>query len=86
LDQALLDFAEACGRCGITAIRTVGRGAFPQLTYSWDGYLPLDLVAVRPPGHFTTLEFDRPCEQILNTYRWMQQLGSGWMELPVAPG
>jgi hypothetical protein len=72
LPESFLRFAEACGRCGITAIRTVGRGAFPQLAYSWDGYLPLDLVRERPAGYFTTIEFDHPFEQILETYRILQ--------------
>ena len=69
LDDRILDFATACGECGVTAIRTVGRGAFPQLAYSWDGQIPLDLVAERPAGHFTTIEFDDPYGQILETSR-----------------
>ena len=63
-----------CGACGVTAIRTIGRGAFPQLAYSWDGFLPLDLVRQRPSGHFTTIEFDTPFEQILETYQMLQGL------------
>lgn len=51
-------FAEAAGKAGVTAIRSLGRAAFPQLAYSWDGLLPLDMGHVRPPGHFATLEFD----------------------------
>ncbi len=68
LSERDLKFAEACGACGVTAIRCVGRGAFPQLAYSWDGLIPPDLVHRRPPGHFTTIEFDKPFDQILETY------------------
>ena len=53
----------------MTAIRVVGRGAFPQLAYSWDGLLPLDLVRRRPAGHFTTIEFDKPFDAMMETYR-----------------
>ena len=73
LTEAFLHFAEACGARGITAIRTVGRGAFPQLAYSWDGLIPLDLVRTRPPGYFATIEFDRPYDEMLDTYRQMLQ-------------
>jgi hypothetical protein len=69
LTKDFLDFAAACGTRGVTAIRIVGRGAFPQLAYSWDGLLPLDLVGRRPPGHFTTIEFDSPFEEMMQTYR-----------------
>jgi hypothetical protein len=72
LDDRFLDFATDCGECGVTAIRTVGRGAFPQLAYSWDGQIPLDLVAERPAGHFTTIEFDDPYDQILETSRLLE--------------
>lgn len=72
LDERFLHFAEACGRRGVTAIRTVGRGAFPQLSHSWDGFIPLDLVRRRPAGRFTTIEFDAPYEQMLATFRLMQ--------------
>lgn len=51
-------FADAAGAAGVTAIRPLGRAAFPQLAYSWDGLLPLDVAYVRPAGHFTTIEFD----------------------------
>lgn len=68
LSQEFLRFSEAFGQRGVTAIRSLGRGAFPQLAYSWDGYLPLDLVKRRPEGHFTTIEFDRPFDQVLDTY------------------
>jgi hypothetical protein len=54
----VLTFAQAAGACGVTAVRSLGRAAFPQLAYSWDGLLPLDVGHVRPAGHFTTVEFD----------------------------
>ena len=57
LDEERLEpFSEAVGARGVTAIRTLGRGAFPQLAYSWDGLLPLDVCHLRPPGYFTTIE------------------------------
>lgn len=62
-----LAFAEAVGRCGITALRTVGRAAFPGLAYSWDGLLPCDLISRRPAGHYTTIEFDDALAQIEET-------------------
>jgi hypothetical protein len=68
LTKSFLDFAAACGARGVTAIRIVGRGAFPQLAHSWDGFLPLDLVGRRPPGYFTTIEFDSPFEEMMRTY------------------
>jgi hypothetical protein len=68
LSERDLKFAEACGRRGVTAIRCIGRGAFPQLAYSWDGLIPMDLSHRRPGGYFTTIEFERPYEQILETY------------------
>ncbi len=71
LEDGFLQFAAECGACGVTAIRTVGRGAFPQLAYSWDGWIPRDLIGERPPGYFCTIEFDQPYEQILSTYRLM---------------
>ena len=73
LDPRLLRYAEALGEVGVTSIRTVGRGAFPQLAYSWDGLLPLDLIARRQRGHFTALEFDEPWLQIYETYRMIRQ-------------
>jgi hypothetical protein len=54
----LQPFADAAGAAGVTALRRLGRAAFPQLAYSWDGLLPLDVAYVRPAGHFTTIEFD----------------------------
>ncbi len=68
LTRSFLDFATACGERGVTAIRVVGRGAFPRPAYSWDGFLPLDLVGRRPPGYFTTIEFDAPFEEMMQTY------------------
>lgn len=62
-------FVEAIGERGITGIRTIGRGAFPQLAYSWDGYLPLDLSLERRPGYFTSVEFENTYQQILDTYQ-----------------
>ena len=78
MDERFLAFAEACGARGVTAIRTVGRGAFPQLAYSWDGLIPLDLVAPRAPGRFTTVEFDDPAQnaaQMLETYALFVEAG-----------
>jgi hypothetical protein len=69
LADSFLQFATACAARGVTAIRCVGRGAFPQLAYSWDGLLPLDLLCRRPEGWFTTIEFDRPYDEMLATYR-----------------
>jgi hypothetical protein len=76
LTERFLQFAERCGACGVTAIRTVGRGAFPQLAYSWDGLIPQDLVRRRAAGRFTTIEFDHPYDQIVETYRMMLQQGA----------
>jgi hypothetical protein len=52
----VLALAQRAGACGVTAIRRLGRAAFPQLAYSWDGYLPLDLSNDRPAGYFSTVE------------------------------
>jgi hypothetical protein len=69
-DQAL-EFAEAAGACGVTAVRSLGRATLPQLAYSWDGLLPLDLGCLRPEGHFTTVEFDDPAaEMAASLERW----------------
>jgi hypothetical protein len=73
IDPRLLRYAEALGAVGVTSIRTVGLGAFPQLAYSWDGLLPLDLTAKRQRGHFTALEFGEPWAQIYETYRWIRR-------------
>jgi hypothetical protein len=69
LTRQFLDFATACGSRGVTSIRIAGRGAFPRLAYSWDGMLPLDLVGRRPPGYFTTIDFDTPFDEMMQTYR-----------------
>jgi len=75
VNKRFMDFAAACGSRGVTAIRTVGRGAFPQLAYSWDGYLPLDLVCSREKGYFTTIEFQKPIDEIYTTYHfWLEQI------------
>jgi hypothetical protein len=64
-DGRLEPFAHAVGACGVTALRGLGRGAFPQLAWSWDGLLPLDVCSLRPAGHFTTIEPDQPVTSIL---------------------
>lgn len=72
----VLEFAEAAGACGITAIRNLGRAAFPQLAYSWDGLLPLDMGWLRPAGHFTTIEFDDLTQELAATAtHWRQAFG-----------
>ncbi|MGD8792421.1 MAG: acyl-CoA reductase [Anaerolineae bacterium] len=76
LTEDFLRFAEACGARGVTALRTVGRGAFPQLAYSWDGLIPLDLVRSRPAGYFTTIEFDAPYDELAATYRLFVERGA----------
>jgi hypothetical protein len=73
IDSRLLRYAEALGAVGVTGIRTVGRGAFPQLAYSWDGLIPLDLTVRRQKGYFTALEFEEPWVQIHETYRLVRQ-------------
>ena len=73
IDPRLLRYAEALGAVGVTGIRTVGRGAFPQLAYSWDGLIPLDLTVKRQKGYFTALEFDEPWMQIHETHRLVRQ-------------
>jgi hypothetical protein len=62
-------FADLLGKRGITAIRSIGRGPFPQMAYSWDGYLPVDLSADRSSGYFTTVEFENNYQQIIDTYQ-----------------
>jgi hypothetical protein len=61
-------FAESIGECGVTSIRTVGQGPFPQLAYSWDGYLPQSLAISYPQGRFTTVEFENTLSQIIQNY------------------
>jgi len=63
-------FVASLGRIGVTGIRTIGRGPFPQLAYSWDGYLPQDFCMTRPNGYFTTVEFENTYQQILDTYEY----------------
>jgi hypothetical protein len=73
-------FVDAIGKRGVTGVRTIGRGPFPQLAYSWDGYLPLDLSLDRPPGRFTTVEFENTYHQILETYQiYASRSGLGLM-------
>ncbi len=74
IDPRLLSYAQALGSVGITGIRTAGRGAFPQLAYSWDGFIPLDLTTNRTKGYFTALEFDQPWAQIYETYDLVRQI------------
>ena len=69
LSRQFLRFAGACGKQGVTSIKMVGSAAFPRPAYSWDGLLPLDLVGRRPAGYFTTVEFDSPFEEMMETYR-----------------
>jgi hypothetical protein len=76
LSSHFLEFASACAQCGITGIRTVGRAAFPQLSHSWDGWIPLDLVRDRVDGYFSSIEFDRPMDEILHTYSMLMQRGA----------
>ena len=68
-NRELLVFAQACAQKGITAIRSLGRGAFPQLAYSWDGLLPLDFVSTRSAGYFSTIEFNDLYSEVSQTYR-----------------
>jgi len=69
-----LEFLHKCALCGITAIRSVGRGAFPQLAYSWDGLIPLDLSSRREAGYFSTIEFEKPFEQIVETFHSLRDI------------
>jgi hypothetical protein len=61
-------FVDSVGECGVTSIRTVGQGPFPQLAYSWDGYLPQCLAISYPGGRFTTIEFENNLSQILQNH------------------
>lgn len=49
-------FAAAAGAAGVTALRALGQAAFPQLAFSWDGYLPQDAAYLRTAGHWTGVE------------------------------
>jgi len=62
--ESLPALAEAAGARGVTAVRSLGRAAFPGLAYFWDGLLPADCAWLRPPGHFTTIDFDDPAEDL----------------------
>ncbi len=73
--ERFLPFAESVGRCGVTALRTVGRAAFPGLTHSWDGLLPCDLITTRASGHYTTYEFDDALTQISETAGRLREEG-----------
>jgi hypothetical protein len=76
--QRFSEFVEGVGERGVTGVRTIGRGAFPQLAYSWDGFLPLDLSMERAAGYFTTVEFENTFEQIIDTYRlYASRVGLG---------
>jgi hypothetical protein len=63
--EEFFQFVEAVGKLGVTSIRSVGQGPFPQLAYSWDGYLPQSLSISYPEGRFTTVEFEDNYSQIL---------------------
>jgi len=78
VSERLLSFANACCTRGVTALRTVGRGAFPQLAYSWDGLIPQDLLRSRPAGRFATVEFDTPYDEIMETYTLLMNRGEAW--------
>ena len=82
LTTRLLSYAGALGAEGVTSLRTVGRGAFPQLAYSWDGLLPMDLIAQRQQGHFTAIEFDDPWSEIYETYGLIQHAIKAGMPEP----
>jgi hypothetical protein len=84
VDARLLSFADACCTRGVTALRTVGRGAFPQLAYSWDGLIPQDLIRSRPAGRFATVEFDKPYDEIMETYTLLINRGSAWQTAAVS--
>jgi hypothetical protein len=68
-------FVEAIGERGVTGVRTIGRGPFPQLAYSWDGFLPMDLSVSRPAGRFTSVEFENTYQEIIDTYALFQARG-----------
>lgn len=68
----LYELADALAKAGVTSIRSLGRAAFPRLSHSWDGYLPLDLCLSRPKGHFSTIEFDDLYEEISDSASFWQ--------------
>ena len=64
-------FVDHIGKCGITSIRTIGQSPFPQLAYSWDGFMPHSLSLEYPAGYFTTVEFDHTYEKIQQAWQWL---------------
>ena len=66
-------FVEKTGKLGITSIRTVGQSPFPQLAYSWDGYLPHSLAFEYASGYFTTIEFDHSYSKIMQISSWLAE-------------
>ena len=62
-------FVEGVAKYGVTGVRSVGQGPYPQLAYSWDGYLPQSLSITYPPGRFTTVEFEKNYAQVLKNYQ-----------------
>lgn len=69
--ERLLLFAGAVGARGVTALRSAGRGAFPGLAHSWDGWLPLDFAYRRPDGYFTTIDFDDLDRELKRALDWI---------------
>jgi hypothetical protein len=61
-------FVEGVAKRGVTGVRSVGQGPYPQLAYSWDGYLPQSLSITYPPGRFTTVEFENNYAQVLQNH------------------
>lgn len=72
-DSEFTQFVEQIGRSGITSIRSVGQSPFPQMAYSWDGFLPQSLSMKFPKGYFTTTEFDQNYTQISKTAKWLEE-------------
>ena len=68
----LTQFVEKVGKCGVTSIRSIGQSPFPQLAFSWDGYLPQSLSLNYPKGYFTTVEFNHNYTQIMQTSQWLE--------------
>ena len=68
----LIQFVEGVGNRGITSIRSIGQSPFPQLAFSWDGYLPQSLSLKYPAGYFTTIEFNHNFTQIMQTSQWLE--------------
>ncbi len=64
-------FVERIGERGITSIRTIGQSPFPQLAYSWDGFMPHSLSLEYPAGYFTTVEFDNTYAKIQQVWQWL---------------